>query len=323
MTTTPTTAPSVVTPAQAPTVTLTVPAENSTITASITATATTTETVQSIATITVGVSLTTAADGTVYTVETPITGADPAPSGRISSEVTAGIAVATAIAGIIIGALGAWLVMKVLRKNHYRSQRRPVGAFTRSLTSRSAPYRDTENAPEKLASASNAEYMMPQALDDNAVRDEVGKLFGLIEDHVDSEYYHDRRTKDRVSASDCTKTLLAAGSVLKDHDITFLLDDQRTRFSAMKAAIAAELLAAISFHADTNKSLLPEMVTSFLNTPSGGLKDNHRKYIELIVLLITNLRRYPVVYLTMAHEYCISTWRSAQRQRRCPSRPSS
>jgi hypothetical protein len=198
-------------------------------------------------------------------------------SGGLSSAATGGIAVATTIAGAFIGILVFWLLMKNKRKNS-RSKRGPVGGFGRSLSGRSAPYRDAEDGREKVAPVTNLDYVLPQPLDDNSVADEVGKLFNLIDDHVDSDYYHDTRTQNAVAGLDWAAALPAAARVLKDHDITLLLDDERTRFITMKAVIAAELLAAISFYTTTNKSLLPEMVTSFLNSPSSDIQDNHSEF---------------------------------------------
>jgi hypothetical protein len=221
-------------------------------------------------------------------------------SGGLSSAATGGIAVATTAAGALIGILVFWLLMKNKRKNS--RSKRTTGEFSRSFSGRSAPYRDAEDGREKPAPITNLDYVLPQPLDDQSVVDEVGKLFSLIDDHVDSDYYHDRRTQNAFAGVNYGAALPAAAKVLKDHAITLLLDDERTRFITMKAAIAAELLAAISFYTATTKSLLPEMVTSFLNNPSPELQDNHSELNSL----------WSAYELTVEGTHlCISRWRTS------------
>ncbi len=61
-------------------------------------------------------------------------------------------------------------------------------------------------------------------------------------------------------------------------DFEALLADRVSRSSAITALITAQILDAIDFFGVTEKSLLPEMVTTFLRSSAGQLKDDQSMF---------------------------------------------
>ena len=153
---------------------------------------------------------------------------------------------------------------KKKRSSSLALTQRAGGSGTHNARPPAELHRDAQNGGEKPLPLTNMDFVLPQPLDDASVGDEVDKLRKLIQDHVDSNYYHDQPTRNAVHETRLSSILPAAVAILQGRRVEELLDSEQTRFKTLKSVIAAEVLAAINPQGDQRQSLLPQIITSFM-----------------------------------------------------------
>lgn len=166
------------------------------------------------------------------------------------------------------------------RSSSHALTQRAGGFGTHNTRSLAELRRDGQNGVEKPLPSSNMDFVLPQPLDDASVGDEVDKLRKLIQDHVDSNYYHDQPTRNAVYETRLPSILPAAVAILQGRGVEEMLDNEQTRFKTLKSVIAAEVLAAINPRGDQRQSLLPQIITSFMASIPAHSEDTPRKSDE-------------------------------------------
>lgn len=128
------------------------------------------------------------------------------------------------------------------------------------------------------------ENALEQPKDDGTIKQSIASLFKAIEDHVDN-FYLDKPGQDIPKPAQKKHRVADFPSGIRsqpDVDFAALLSDPVSRSSAIVSLICAELLDAIDFFGEPERSLLPTMVTSFLNGSSARAQDNQREWRVLI-----------------------------------------
>ena len=166
---------------------------------------------------------------------------------------------------------------KKKRSSSHALGQRAGGFRAHNTRSPTESRRDGENGIEKPLPATNMDLVLPQPLDDASVGDEVDKLRKLIQDHVDSNYYHDQPTRNAIRESQLRSILPAAVAILQGGRVEDMLDHEQTRFKTLKSIIAAEVLAATDSRGELGQSLLPKIITSFMASTLAQSEDTPRE----------------------------------------------
>jgi hypothetical protein len=264
-----------------------------TVTANITYTAPTTVVILSISSSQSGAS-TVASSGSGTTTST--SGPSPSQTGNnvpvskhgLASGVVAGIAVGCAAAGAII----AFIVFVLLRNK--RGSRVHSAAFVSRTPSErfSSPHlgdsgtplrqypseREKGGAITRSTEEATAENVLSQPKDDGAIKQSVATLFKAIDDHTENYYTDTPFSKGTSASNEITEKLPAGITVQNNVDFDRMLVDHLTRSSAITALITAQVLDCVDFFGDPQKTLLPKVITGFLRSSVGQVKDTHRGF---------------------------------------------
>ncbi|KIW66689.1 hypothetical protein PV04_05997 [Phialophora macrospora] len=212
--------------------------------------------------------------------------------GDLSGGAVAGVAIGCAIAGALIAfGLLFFLMGDRLKKRPY-SGGAPSHGNSRHSSSRKPGYlnstlrqsgdRAKGGAVERSVEEVTAENVLEQPKDDPTIKQSVASLFKAIEDHADNYYLDTPATSEQTKEPAGQSSHLPSGiTAQNDVDFGALLADRHSRSSAITALITAQILDAIDFFGMTEKSLLPEMVTTFLRSSAGQLKDDQRSRLSL------------------------------------------
>jgi hypothetical protein len=121
--------------------------------------------------------------------------------------------------------------------------------------------------------------VLEQPRDDATIKQTVAALFKAVEDHADN-YYVDTPARSEQAKEPASQSSHLPSGITAQSDVDFeaLLADRHSRSSAITALITAQILDAIDFFGMTEKSLLPEMVTTFLRSSAGQLKDDQSMF---------------------------------------------
>lgn len=224
----------------------------------------------------------------------PATTPHASSGGKLSSGAVAGIAIGCVIIGALIAAAIVFFAMtrQSKKRSHVRhsstrggldrprpGQARYLDGTLRGNSGNNDKYALVERSAEEVT----AETVLEQPKDDSTVKQAVATLFKSIEDHA-TNYYTDRSTGDlrpfneqKTSPDDMPR-----GLRLQPHaQLEALLTDRASRQSAIVSLISAKVLDAIDFFGLPEKSLLPEMVTSFLRA-SNILSQDSQSMVVLI-----------------------------------------
>src|SRR2546423_1984459 len=204
----------------------------------------------------------------------------PQPTCSPSKGATAGIAIATAVVGALLAAIFTYLYMR--RKN-----RPSRGSRTSNEAGMISFRKNGENGPKRHGTSSNSKLgmsirtreehtisandvdldkILPQPVDDGRLAQEVSAFFTVIDGHAEN-FYHDKPMSEVAQMTERTneQSALPRGlSLQKDIDIDQLLFNPKSRVHAIACLICAEMLDSIDPFGDTERSLLPAVVTPFL-----------------------------------------------------------
>ena len=211
-------------------------------------------------------------------------------NGDLSKGAVAGIAVGCAIIGALITVGVLFFLMKdKLQKKHrsgttssrqpgYSGSNQPgylSGATLRSPRSD----RDKGRTVEQSVEEATVETILEQPKDDGSVKQSVAALFKAIEDHAENYYVDTPARGVRTTKEPTTRAKHLPTGITAQNDVEFelLLADRLSRSSAITSLITAHVLDAIDFFGATERSFLPQMVTSFLRSSAGQVKDNQSK----------------------------------------------
>ena len=147
------------------------------------------------------------------------------------------------------------------RKKRSRRHAEPNNALTQSeKTTRNSAYTD-KAAPFDL------DRLLPQPLDDAAMRNQAQNLFAQIDAHVDS-FYSDAKLNANKGP---------AVGVNQDQQATEMLANPATRLFMIKKIITAAMLDSISPECSSNRSLLPYGFTTVARRLRDPSVDDHGK----------------------------------------------
>jgi hypothetical protein len=215
-------------------------------------------------------------------------------SSRLPSGTVAGISIATAILGALLAAFLTFIYMgrKSRRsrssrtsdevsfnsiRQHQNGPKRPDSS-SKSQQGMSARTREHEQrVSAKQPMAVDLDKILPQPADDGTLTQEVSAFFTVIDGHVEN-FYHDKPTSGTVEMSEQTnkQSALPRGlSAQRDIDIDQLLSNPKSRIHAIACLICAEILDSIDPFGDPERSLLPPVVTSFLQSAPPPEMDSH------------------------------------------------
>ncbi len=212
-------------------------------------------------------------------------------NGALSHGAVAGIAVGCAIIGALLAVGVLWFIMKdslkkkkehpttaPSRQSGYSGSNQP-GYLSAGSLRPSQNDREKSRAVERSVEEATVEPVLEQPKDDGTVKQTVAALFKAVEDHSEN-YFVDTASRSGRSVREFTTGArpLPTG-VATQNDVKFesLLADRLSRSSAITSLITAQILDALDFFGVTEKSLLPQMVTTFLRSSTTQIKDNHSK----------------------------------------------
>ena len=183
----------------------------------------------------------------------------PSPKSHgLSPGATAGIAIGTAIIGALIAGAAVFMLTKKKRSRRHGEQN---SALTQS---EKAP---GNNAYTDKAAPFDLDRLLPQPLDDAAMRNQSQNLFAQIDAHVDS-FYSDAKLQVNKSP---------AVGVNQDQQATEMLANPATRLFMIKKIITAAMLESISPECSSNRSLLPYGFTTVARRLCEPSIDDHGK----------------------------------------------
>ena len=153
--------------------------------------------------------------------------------------------------------------------------------------------------------AGNLDDILPQPLADEKVKQEVNGLFAMIDGHA-INFYHEYPVSGSARKIKAN-ALPAARSAQSEADLERLLSEPRTRSGVIASIICAKLLDSISTVGEIDKSLLPPVVTIFLQSIPAQPDSSHGKLPHVMKsnqLMISSL---PTLAVTVESEYNVPT----------------
>lgn len=126
--------------------------------------------------------------------------------------------------------------------------------------------------------------LLPQPLTDDSVKHEVAGFFAVIEQHAEN-FYHERPFDDSISAdhSGHQRRELPPGIFAQgQNDFGPLLADPGNRLSAISCLICSEMLDSINVKGYPAKSLLPPVVTRFLQSIRAPKERSQGKFAHVV-----------------------------------------
>jgi hypothetical protein len=212
--------------------------------------------------------------------------AGASPSGRLPGGAVAGIAIAAAVVGAILAAYLTFVYMgrKSRRSRSSRTsdkvglfdprRQHQNGAKRHNSSSKSQqgmsvrPREHEQSVSAKQPMVVDLDKILPQPADDGTLTQEVSAFFTVIDGHVEN-FYHNTPISETAEMNERTSKpypLPQGLSAQKDIDIDQLLSNPKSRVHAIACLICAEILDSIDPFGDPERSLLPHVVTSFLQS---------------------------------------------------------
>jgi hypothetical protein len=204
----------------------------------------------------------------------------------LSSGAVAGIGIACAVIGALVGVGALFLLMKKHRSGltsawGYPGKSRAKQTGNLNSTLRQKRSDRVKSGPiERSVEEVTVNNVLDQPKDDATIKKTVATLFKAIEDHAENYYVNTKSSIGQPTKEvEARSNKLPSGITMQsDVDFDSLLADHYSRSSAITSLITAEVLDAIDFFGVPETSLLPEMVTAFLRSSAAQIKDNQRMY---------------------------------------------
>lgn len=191
----------------------------------------------------------------------------PAKAGGVSPGAVAGIAIGVVILGALIGAVAAGLWLRKKQRRSYPPVPPP-----------------SSEKPTIAPAFIDYNKLLPQALDHVTVKEEVSRFFDNIDDHTEN-FYNKASFNDAVATrqGSFSASLLATLDQQADSNFEALLENPRSRKSAIACLIATQILESINPYDLASNSILPAVILSFyrclpeldLKEQGGSPQKNH------------------------------------------------
>ncbi|TID02143.1 hypothetical protein CH35J_004107 [Colletotrichum higginsianum] len=194
------------------------------------------------------------------------------PSSGISAGAVAGAAIGCLGAGLAIGALVAFLLLRWrLRKNGSRFWRRSQATEPKAFGSLHSGNHGNNDV--------QLSQFLLDAVPDKEIASELQSLGELIHQHVEN-HYHLRPVQASAQSLAPSLSILGLGALseLDTKQIAALSIDPKTRQTALQHVISLVVVASIDFNSRSRFSVLPTPVAGFLQSvppvePAGGDKN--------------------------------------------------
>lgn len=212
------------------------------------------------------------------------TSPDVKPSSGISGGAIAGAAIGSLVFGLILGALGAFFLLRSRKKKHRRHRSR--GEFLATEKPRGSPNYDTPPSTDiKL------DHFLLDATPDKELVLELQALGDLIRMHVENNYH---LQPVQANPSILTTSILKLGlPSASANETAILCINPQTRAIGLRHLISHVAFVSIDFNARSPLSMLPAPMAAFLQSippkqpRAGNSAGNHKPELPLTKHLLT------------------------------------